>query len=63
MRIRNNHEINPNERCHWLLNRKVAEYISKPTQQLEITLRFLLTSYRALNEKENQLKSRLKTQD
>ena len=49
MRINHEYEINCNERCHWLLNRKLAEYISHPTPQLENTLKFLLTSYRDLN--------------
>jgi len=51
MRINNDQEIRANEQTHWLLNRKLAEYISKPTPQLETTLKLLLTSYRAMNDK------------
>jgi hypothetical protein len=39
-----------NEWWRWELNRKVAEYLSKPTPEQEAMLSFLLTSYRALHE-------------
>jgi hypothetical protein len=42
-----------NEWWRWQLNRKIAEFLSKPTPQQEATLGFLLTSYRALHEQEN----------
>lgn len=37
----------------WELNRKIAEFLSKPTPQQEATLGFLLTSYRTLHEQQN----------
>lgn len=42
-----------NEWWRWELNRKIAEFLSKPTPQQEATLGFLLTSYRALHEQQN----------
>lgn len=41
-----------NEWWRWELNRKIAEFLSKPTAEQEATLAFLLTSYRALHEQE-----------
>lgn len=42
-----------NEWWRWELNRKIAEFLSKPTLQQEAALGFLLTSYRALHEQDN----------
>jgi len=39
-----------NEWWRWELNRKIAEFLSRPTPEQEATLSFLLTSYRALHE-------------
>lgn len=39
-----------NEWWRWELNRKIAEFLSRPTAEQEATLAFLLTSYRALHE-------------
>jgi len=36
----------------WSLNRRVAEFIHSPTEEQEIQLRFLLTTYRAFNEEQ-----------
>jgi len=36
----------------WNLNRKVAEFIHKPTEELEIEIRFLLATCRSFNERE-----------
>jgi len=42
---------NPNnEWWRWELNRKIAEFLSRPTQEQEAMLSFLLTSYRALHD-------------
>ena len=40
---------NQHEWWRWLLNRKIAEYVSSPTEDQDRQLRFLLTSYRALS--------------
>lgn len=42
-------QTNQHEWWRWLLNRKIAEYISSPSEDQERQLRFLLTSYRALS--------------
>ena len=42
-----------NEWWRWELNRKVAEFLTKPTPEQEATLAFLLTSYRALHEQQS----------
>jgi hypothetical protein len=41
---------NINEWWIWTLNRKIAEFIHKPSEDQEIELRFLLTTYRSLSE-------------
>ncbi len=43
-----------NEWWRWQLNRKIAEYLSRPTREQEATLGFLLTSYRALYNERNR---------
>lgn len=42
-------QTNQHEWWRWLLNRKIAEYVSSPSEEQERQLRFLLTSYRALS--------------
>ena len=39
---------NDNDWWRWELNRKIAEFLCRPTREQEVTLAFLLTSYRAL---------------
>ena len=39
-----------NEWWRWELNRKIAEFLSRPTPEQEAILAFLLTSYRALHD-------------
>ena len=43
---------NINEWWMWTLNRKIAEYIHTPSEQQEIELRFLLTTYRSMKDGE-----------
>jgi len=48
-----------NEWWRWELNRKIAEFLSRPTREQEATLGFLLTSYRALyNQRDNTSEAR-----
>jgi len=40
-----------NEQWRWELNRKIAEFVAKPSREQEAALTFLLSSYRIIHNR------------